>query len=263
MVRVSAIYQPPQKPSTSGYDSSALLSSPPSQVLDLCEKLNLQVVGWIFSHDGGDGEGDENEKIPVKAPHVRTATKTQANNMEHFGRFPGSKFVTLSVSKVGEAEAFQMSDVAVQMSSDGVFSDLDSEKGKRYLKTSDPVSVDSKETNEVDSLLCLVNVAVVSGTGKWKSKEKNEKLTKRAKGELKDAVSRVLSNKGNAAKNKALMEALMDFNVLLFLQGRIRDEECWGGILGKVVKYGKGGKQATVLEEDMVKAIEASLRDGF
>ena len=34
-------------------------------------------------------------------------------------------------------------------------------------------------------------------------------------------------------------------------------------ILGKITKYARGGKQATVLDQDMIKTIEASLRDGF
>ncbi|GMH72586.1 hypothetical protein TrRE_jg1243, partial [Triparma retinervis] len=266
VIRVAAIYQPSQKPSSSKYDSSALLSSPPSRVLDLCEKLNLQVVGWIFSHEGGEttrSGDDDNEKIPVKASQVRTATKLQAANMKRFGRSPGSKFVTLSVSKVGEAEAFQMSDVAVQMNSDGVFDRADAESGPRFLKTNDPVSVGGKETKEVDSLLCLVNVAVVHGSGKWSSKEKNEKLTKHTRSNLKEIVGEALAKKGSAPANKKLMEALMDFNVLLFLGGRIRDEKSWEAILGKITKYARGGKQATVLDQDMIKTIEASLRDGF
>ena len=266
VVRVAAIYQPPQKPSSSGYDSSALLSSPPIHVLDLCEKLNLQIVGWIFSHDGGEGgrtgNSDDNN-VPIKAAQIRTATKLQAANMEKFGRSSGSKFVTLSVSKDGEAEAFQMSDVAVQMNSDGVFNDADAESGPRFLKTNDPVSVGGKETKEVDSLLCLVNLAVIQGSGKWSSKEKNEKLTKRSKADLKEIVGEAIAKKGSAPVNKKLMEALMDFNVLLFLGGRIRNEMSWDAILSKVIKYARGGKQATILDEDMIKTIEASLRDGF
>ena len=129
-----------------GITPSTLLSSLRSP------QLNLQVVGWIFSHEGGEttrSGDDDNEKIPVKASQVRTATKLQAANMKRFGRSPGSKFVTLSVSKVGEAEAFQMSDVAVQMNSDGVFDRADAESGPRFLKTNDPVSVGGKETKEV------------------------------------------------------------------------------------------------------------------
>lgn len=188
VVKVHALYEPPQQKLVSDcYDATSLISletsTPIQRAIQLAKRLNLQPVGWIYTHNNNkniDNVTTKKNEVPVSARDVVIAAKIQAALMKTLGRETGGRFVTVSLDVAsGESEAFQMSDQCIQMVAEGVLllqqdtqatHDEDNYSSSNntpttVIKTSSPVIVDGQETRTVDCLLFLVNTGMLSHIG--------------------------------------------------------------------------------------------------
>jgi hypothetical protein len=242
VAKVQAIYEPPSQKTTTGvYDASlgqTLLQQNP-RVLVLAEHLGLIPVGWIFSYQ--DERHKDEEALPVFGLDVQTGAKLQIDNMRSRGHSEGAKFVTLAMdANTGATEAFQLSDVSVQMVHEGM---LVASEGtsQRQVPTKHGVVVDGKEIKELDSVLCLVNTAMLSHAGSYAGKtaassvKKNGSLTTKTKKALMSALKE---------DDRRLLEELCDLNTLLALDQSVSNEDTeeWCQL---VRKWARGQKEGT------------------
>lgn len=230
------------------------------KVLELAECLGLTPVGWIFSYKD-DRLADENSfgtdgpqalfgmdvaiggKLKLQAMKERQRVKAAATTKPEEGEDlnpTGDRFVTLAMdATTGATEAFQLSDVSVQMVHEDVFEKLleplqapsaatSSKKSKAKpvaltnpptVPTKHPVLVDGRETKALDSVLCLVNTAVLSHVGSYSgdSSSSTASSTKKSNGGLTlKAKKRIVQALDSPNANDFLKE-ICDFNVLLAL----------------------------------------------
>lgn len=245
VVKVQALYEPPQQKVVSGcYDATSLISletsTPVQRAIQLAKRLNLQPVGWIYTHNNNkniDNVTTKKNEVPVSARDVVLAAKIQAALMKTLGRETGGRFVTVSLDVAsGESEAFQMSDQCIQMVAEGVLLlpqdtqaahdednyDSSNNTPATVIKTSSPVIVDGQETRTVDCLLFLVNTGMLSHIGslsgdgdiigKLTSKVKQKLLTYLAQGDDSKTIHLLSNFNLLLALSKVLSEA--DFNEL-------------------------------------------------
>lgn len=168
-----------------------------TSVLRIANWLKLRPVGWIFTYDdskssiNGNKSGmkrtiDE-DSLPVLAHDIVTGSHLQiqamkhdhSNNNNNDETSPYAGFCTIAMdSNTGTTEAFQLSDVTVQMVSEEMFvmDNCESSSGskeqlqqlisqqqpQRYVTTKHPVIVDGKETTRLDTVFCLINTALLS-----------------------------------------------------------------------------------------------------
>lgn len=247
--KVHALWQPRKSENDSAsYDTSAILEySQTKHVLQVAEWLGLRPIGWIFTYS--DTNRHDNEGLPVFGPDVKTAAQLQINNMKMLDRTEGARFVTLAMDGAnGATEAFQLSDVAVQMTAEGV---LDRDQDGRFLETTTPVLVDGKETKTVDSVLCLVNTALLSHVGSYgdghpSAVKKTGGFTKK----VKKRISVALANHDDAA----LLENLCNFTLLVALTERLQPAEAQA-LVTTVRKFARGQKRSTKVDASLKKKI--------
>lgn len=252
--KVQAIWEPTGQNTADIYDAvvgQGLLEQNP-RVLEIAEKLGLTPIGWIFSHK--DNRHEDNDALPVYDLDIRTGSKLQIANMRARGILHGAKFVTLAMdANTGATEAFQLSDVSVQMVHEGILV-TEEGKSKRHVSTKYVVLVDGKESKEFDSVLCLVNTAMLSHVGTFSgqtatnSVKKNGSLTNKAKKSLINAMD----------DDRKLFEELCNFNTILALdQGlstKDSDELC-----ELVRKWARGQKQGTTVGSKLKMHLKAIL----
>jgi hypothetical protein len=208
--------------------------------------------------------------------HAVDATATTTTAKEE-GRISGARFCTLAMdATTGATEAFQLSDVAVQMVSEDLFvflnddvsSSSSSSKTKakkkskslatRHVQTRYPVLVDSKETKELDSVWCLVNTALLSHSGLFAGqatlavKRKNGSLTTKTKKSLLAALE------SSSTSQQNLLELLCDFNVLLALDEVLTQDES-KQLCETVRKWARGQKRSTVLDKKLARKLKSIL----
>jgi hypothetical protein len=239
VAKVHAVWEPPGQ-KDKNYDATlaeSLLDKNP-RVLDIAESLGLVPVGWIFSYQ--DKRHEDEEALPVFGLDVHTGAKLQIARMKSNGIVDGAKFSTLAMdANIGATEAFQLSDVSVQMVHEGILVIKDG-KSTRHVATKNPVLVDGKQSNDVDSVLCLVNTAMLSHVGSFAGKtaassiKKNGSLTKKAKTAILNALE----------DDPKLLEELCDFNVLVALDQSLSKEDI-SEICQLVRKWARGQKQGT------------------
>ena len=277
VTKVQAIWDPTgQKPvSKALYDTvlASQLLNKNDRVLAIAEKLGLVPVGWIFSHaDDRQNDNDDSDTLPVYDLDVYHGATLQIANMQSRGVVDGAKFVTLSMDATsGATEAFQLSDVSVQMVHEGIMvvsptatttTKEEKKRGtatkatsQRQISTKHAVLVDSRETKELDSVLCLVNTAMLSHVGSFAgtsatgtTKKNNGALTNRAKKTLLKAMD----------NDRTLLEELCNFNTILALDQSLSathsDELC-----ELVRKWARGQKQGTKLGSKLKLRLKAIL----
>lgn len=302
VAKVQALWEVPaddQQESSSSYDKSGLWRNmakngeqDPSlfikegeyrRVFEIAELLGLRPVGWIYSYsdsrnednDGlsnttGDVPETDEDALPVHGIDVINGSRGQLGNMQYLGKEEGIKYVTLAMdSNTGATEAFQMSDVSVQMVAEGILTDKNLEKG-RFVKTSDPVLVDNKETQNLDSVLCLVNTAMVSHTGKFSGVEglntvkKNGMLTPKYKRQLLMALNENFDNSlcdkdSKSSRNDSeAIRLLSSLNVLLVLDKVLTKNEI-GDLCKVLMKYAKGQRKGATLGNQLKMALKIFL----
>jgi hypothetical protein len=143
----------------------------------------------------------------------------------------------------GETEAFQLSDVAVQMVSEGLLSA--SGGGSRHvLSAAHPAVVDGSETTELDGLLCLVNTALLSRVGDYAGPEpppsaggggkppgpvvkKSGALAARARRALASALAAGDGgDQDGGGGDRELARVLSDYALLVALHGLLGPGDC-------------------------------------
>ncbi len=270
VAKVHAVWEPPmQKPMIKGkhYDEDCLLSSyigdsadkpakesPTDRAIRVAGWLGLQPVGWIFSYADEDRHED-GDALPVHGRDAVVGAKLQIETMKLRGRDEGRKFITLSLDgRIGAAEAFQLSDVCVQMVAENVLSPpIVDEKlqSTRFLTLKDPVVVSGEETKRLDSVLLLVNTAMLSHVGLYSGGLNapiggNVKKTSGALlGKTRKRIVAALEKGGSE-----LLAELCDFDILLAIDALIGREES-EKLCSLVRKYARGQKKGTVIGEQL------------
>ena len=248
-VRIHAVWEPPQQDSEGAYDESALSQPIPSKVLNLAQALDIKLVGWVYTYT--DDRNNDDDALPVLGQDIRVGSKLQIQKMKEHGRSEGCQFVTLAMqAKDGVTEAFQMSDVAVQMTAEGLF---DQAKG-RTVQSNQPVVVNGAETSDFDSVLCLVNTAMLSHDGSFACKQgtvkKNGSLTAKARKRLQSLL--------NTASDTEILVYLSDFGILLALSDLLSGGDF--AVLSELVKnFQKGRKKTSSIDPDLKKKLATSL----
>ncbi len=262
VVKVHAVWEPSAQSSNSEelYDYTKLRESEDNTnefqtALRLAKTLGLDVVGWIYSYsdDRQNSEGDKasadtsngEDALPVFGRDLIVGAMGQIDNMQRIGRENG--FITLALdAKTGATEAFQLSDVFVQMVAEGKV-DIP-EHNTRHLETNEPVVVDAKETNTLDSVLCLVNTAMLSHEGRF-SGGSTTSATKKG-GTLTARTKKTILKKLDD-DSESLMGTLCDFNILMALDRAIGEEEM-KELCSLVKKYSRGQRKAAQMSKKLM-----------
>ncbi|CEM14732.1 unnamed protein product [Vitrella brassicaformis CCMP3155] len=191
------------------------LWSPSNRELDsadrVAEMLGLRLVGWIFT--------SPDEQTPVGSTEIITASLLQRRCMQRHGREEGEMFVSVAAISTGNdvaLEAFHMSRQAVQLASDGLFVLPSPASNASLIATSEPVSVEGRETTDLDVLFCLIPVAIQSHEG-WLQNSFPSPFVPQQNGE--ESLAAVLRRHmlGRDVRRRPLSARLRDFNLLLYV----------------------------------------------
>jgi hypothetical protein len=291
VARVHALWEPPLLASTAhtSHDGTMDSESYPaascaaslqralsdeSSVRRVARHLGLDVVGWIFTYRGDRSGADG---LPVYGHDVAAGAQLQIELMKQRQKQQGSykdepdraastlSLLTLAMhAETGATEAFQLSDVAVQMVAEALFvptwtatssSGHDDSHG-RYVTTRHPVLVDGKETNQLDSVLCLVNTALLSHEGWYAGadnsvKKKTGALTNKTRKALRKLLG-TATNDGpdGQTDDSKLMDLLCDFGVLLALDELLSSSES-ELLCRSVQKWARGQKTTATIGESL------------
>jgi hypothetical protein len=147
----------------------------------------------------------------------------------------------------GATEAFQLSNVAVQMVAEGLLSTVPSDRRRdsgnddngRFLSAAHPVLVDGKETNQLDGLLCLINTALLSRVGDYAGPQPPDgggkppaSVVKKSGGlaaRTRKALTAALGAGGNGDgddDDQELLRLLSDYTLLVALHDLIGPKDC-------------------------------------
>jgi len=213
--------------------------------------LGLRPLGWMFSY-ADDDRHEDGDALPVHGRDAVIGAKLQIETMKRMGREEGCKFVTLALDgRLGACEAFQLSDVCVQMVAENVLSSPvvdEALQSTRFMKLKDPVEVSGEETKKLDSVLLLVNTAMLSHVGLYSGGTNAPAggTVKRGSGALlvktRKRILAAMEQGGNA-----VLTELCDFDTLLALDSLIGREDSEKLCL-LVRKYARGQKKGTVLD---------------
>eukprot|EP00547_Thalassionema_nitzschioides_P016334 CAMPEP_0194253922 /NCGR_PEP_ID=MMETSP0158-20130606/30932_1 /TAXON_ID=33649 /ORGANISM="Thalassionema nitzschioides, Strain L26-B" /LENGTH=493 /DNA_ID=CAMNT_0038991775 /DNA_START=30 /DNA_END=1508 /DNA_ORIENTATION=+ len=253
VVKVHTIWEPPsslnqkQTKNKVGYSNHFLLkqSEAMKRVQKVASYLGLKPIGWIFAY------GDEEKELPKNNANDKTSVvitgkdltigaQLQIQQMQQRGREDGAKFVTLAMqASDGATEAFQISDVCVQMASEGILTPSKS----NIISTIHEIVVDGKETKQLESVLCLINTALLSHEGMYVAhseqkptvKSKTGTLTLKIKKALLKAVEETMAKGSN--DDSSLLSLLCDFPTLLALDTLLADDEQTQDICRSVSKW--------------------------
>ncbi len=246
VAKVQALWEPPGQTKTDQivvYDAAvahSLLENNP-RVLALAERLDLVPVGWIFSHS--DIRHEQDDALPVYGLDVHVGATLQIANMKAKGRLDGKPFVTLAMdANTGATEAFQLSDVGVQMVHEGILL-VDPNHNQREVKTKHNIIINDKETKILDSVLCLVNTAMLSHEGIYTGGSPSSSIKKN--GNLTNKTKKTLL--GMMDDDRQLLQQLCDFNTLLALDELLAEEDSLN-LCQSVKKWARGQKQGTQVD---------------
>jgi hypothetical protein len=256
--KVQALWEPPsQRPTATKYDVMPDFDTDPElqRVIRIANLLGLHPIGWIFAYCGNRHKDDS---LPVYAQDAKAGALLQIANMKKLGREEGSRFVTVAMQlETGAAEAFQLSDVCVQMMAEDLWDGKDNDvKPSRFVATKHPIVVDGKETQNLDSVLCLVNMAMLTYEGLFAGTEANS-VNKR--GGVTNKIKKTILSALDAKDDSSLLAALCDLNLLVSLDKMLAPEDMHQ-VCTVVRKYARGQKKGTQLE-DRLKLLLRSLLD--
>lgn len=234
------------------------------RAIRIASYLGLQPIGWIFSY-ADDNRHEDGDALPVHGRDAVVGSKLQIETMKRLGRTDGSKFVTLALDgRLGATEAFQLSDVCVQMVAEHVLSPPivvdEALSSTRYMNLKDPVVVSGEETRKLDSVLLLVNTAMLSHVGLY-SGGVIAPVTgnvKRGSGALLVKTRKRLLSVLTDQSDATILKELCDFDVLLALDTIIGKEESEKLCL-LVRKYARGQKKGTVLDSHLKLVLQSAL----
>ena len=284
--RVHAIWEPPLlKKGSAPLDQTNLLLSHLSatdttNVIRVAQYLGLQPIGWMFSYsdDRTTSHLDSNLNeggLPVWGKEIEIGARLQMEYMKKYCRENDSvpRFGTLAMdARSGATEAFQLSDVAVQMVAEDMFVlgenlGQGNDRSGRYITTRYPVIVDGKETNQLDSVLCLVNVALLSHTGMFTGSATTLSSKKQRDGKISNKTRKAILKAIDAADNDALENnganseifgIINDFNILLAID-EILTEEDSKQLCTTLYKWARGQKKSVKLDSQLTKRLRRAL----
>jgi len=118
------------------------------------------------------------------------------------------------------------------------------------------VLVDGRETTELDSVLCLVNTAMLSNVGNYAGKSAASSVKKSNAG-LANKAKKTLLNALETDDNK-LLEELCDFNILVALDQSIPANDM-EALCGLVKKWARGQKQGTTVDPKLKMKLKSCL----
>lgn len=192
------IYEPRQEGSPEGFvelDDQAL-----DRADTLANLLGMRRIGWIFSHDG-------DRDYPLSGSEILRAAELQSKY--------GHSFVTVTVfpNEEGQLEfqAFQVSKQCVELFEKGLLK-VD-EENPAILRTTKPVQVERKETQEVDCLLLICNVAITNYTSMFQVGFPIRNRPSSDHVQTMNKLKQVLLQR----KNQKFVQRISDFHLLLFL----------------------------------------------
>lgn len=247
---------------------------------------------------------------PMLGRDILIAAKTQIQCMKYLGRDVGNQFLTVAMNaRTGETEAFQLNDVVVQMVSEELLSEhvndvnattttkggtinkkkkkknkseaeqqqqqkelqLQEEQQQRILSSSDPVLIDAEETHDIDSVLCLINTAVLSHVGLYcgptttKSKQKNVDVLKSNGLELTNTMKKKLltaitttTTQESSKKEKMMMSSLCHFDVLMGLDSILGPKRVME-LCEIIRKYARGQRKSLDMKKELIMALTLAL----
>lgn len=263
VAKVHALFElPNQKPLLKGkhYDDECLLKaycdvpkgkkeSAVDRAVRVADWLGLRPIGWMFSYADEDRH-DDGDALPVHGRDSIVGAKLQIETMKRLGRREGKKFITLALDgRMGATEAFQLSDVCVQMVAEGALKAPivdESLQGTRSMELTDPVVISGEETTKLDTVLLLVNTAMLSHVGLYSGGEDapvGGSVKKSSGALLVKTRKRLLSA---LDRSNSVLKELCDFDVLLALDGMMSREDSEQLCL-LVRKYARGQKKGTNL----------------
>jgi hypothetical protein len=253
--KVHAIWSPPdtKQPNANLVCLHPLREKYPD-VMRVATWLGLEPVGWIFTYND-DRHDNENDGLPVLSQDIQTGATLQIENMRASDR-QNDAFVTLAMdAKTGASEAFQLSDVCVQMVAQNMFQ---TPITGRYVTTRHAVLVDGQETNNLDTVLCLVNTALLSHEGLF-SGSANNSVTKT--GHMVTKTTRKAIKKAIETSNDAaLMQTLCDFSLLLALDSILGPKDC-ELLCSNARKWARGQKRGTLVDDELKKRLLSIVSD--
>lgn len=267
VVKVHAVWEPLGQSTVGGddkpYDYTKLWgtaddkSKEVERAIYIANLLGLKMVGWIYSYsDDRNNENSEattmnndgDEPLPVFGQDMVVGAMGQIDNMQRIGKEDGSEFITLALdAKTGATEAFQLSDVSVQAVAEGKV-DIP-EKNSRYLETTEPVVIHTKETTNLDSVLCLVNTAMLSHEGNFSGGSTKSSIKKG--GALTAKAKKNIIKKLSSGDTENLMASLCDFNILMALDRSLGKKEM-DELCHLVKKYSRGQRKAAKPSNELI-----------
>ena len=281
VAKVHAVWEPPsQKPSLGGkhYDETCLLStytvadnaenapktkkeSATDRAIRVADYLGLRPLGWMFSY-ADDGRHEDGDALPVHGRDSVVGAKLQIETMKRLGRDEGRKFITLALDgRLGATEAFQLSDVCVQMVAESALQPPkvdESLQSTRFVDLNDPVVISGEETKHLDSVLLLVNTAMLSHVGQYSGgmNAPTGGNVKRGSGALLVKTRKRILAALEDGKDE--LKELCDFDILMALDALIGREES-EQLCSLVKKYARGQKKGTVLDEHLKLTLQSVL----
>jgi hypothetical protein len=116
--------------------------------------------------------------------------------------------------------------------------------------------VDGRETTKLESVLCLINTAMLSNVGNYAGKASASSV-KKSNGGLTTKAKKVLLS---ALENddKTLMEELCDFTVLMALDQSLSESEM-ERLCECVKKWARGQKEGTVVDSKLKLKLKSTL----
>lgn len=262
VVKVHAIWEPTQSGNNEIYDDSGLFKgNDVERAHEIASILGLRAVGWIYSHadnrSNEDGRSNGEDSLPVYCHDIITGAKGQIENMQRLGREEGCKFVTLSLDALsGATEAFQFSDTSIQMVAEGVLSNPNKVIMKRFVHTTEPILIQNKETSNLDSVLCLVNTAMFSHTGRMSGIGGVSSV--KSSGGLTAKTKKMLVSQVENDNDDELLNTLCDFDILMILDSMIGRKEM-SQLCALVSRYSRGMKKGAQIPNDLKLAIKSVL----
>ena len=240
VAKVQALWEPKNKKAL-----LELLESKDSKEMKVASWLGLEPVGWIFRYQE-DRHKDE-DSLPVYAEDVQTGASLQICIMKANQKAEdrGARFVTLAMDgKTGATEAFQLSDVSVQMVAEDMIV-VDPKKSGRFAPTRHGIIVDGQETRQLDAVLCLVNTAMLSHEGSFAGStatmRKTGGLTKKAR----KSIAKTLKD------DEKLLEELCNFHSLVALYNEGLSEQDVEKLCELTRKRARGQKKGTIVDEEL------------
>ncbi len=267
VVKVHAVWEPPQKGSNEEcYDAKKFVKGKEvERAKEVAKALGMKPVGWIYSYSD-DRQGDSvdgaaaasgEDSLPVWGRDIVVGAQGQIENMQQLGRDEGCKYVTLALDcKSGATEAFQLSNTSVQMVAEGVLAIPKDKVMERFVQTQESVSIDNKETTDLDTVFCLVNTAMLSHEGRFSGKAGVNAVKKT--GGLTNKKKKTLLSKLEGESNEEIFRELCDFDTLMALHS-ILGKDDMDQLCTLVTKFSRGQRKGTEMGNDLKLVLKSVL----